>query len=272
MKHFTLSVFAIAIMASSQAQIIEPGFEGGAGGFWSEASTNFGTPICDVNCGGIEPYMGDFFAWYGGASAALGHDFPEDGWLYQNIQIPNGSVGELSFFCAVAFGGTSDDDFVDVWLDNVLLFQVTPADSTDLADWTQIIIDVSAWTDNQMHELQLVGSQVEDGGSSILFDDFSLVVDEVEYTNVFDPINREVELSIYPNPAADVLNLQFNHTEGSATVSVINMNGDIVSAQQMTSIYNKLFTLDTSVLESGMFQIIVELNGHSVSQRVVVAH
>lgn len=269
MKNFTLSLIAIALVSYGQAQIVDPGFEGGPGAYWGEFSTNFGTPLCDASCG-INAYDGDWYSWFGGAPDNA--DFPELGWLYQDIQIPNGAVGELSFYCAMATAGTSEDDFVDVYLDNTLLFSITPADSADFAGWVQVLIDVSSWTDNQMHELQLFGSEEQAGGSSILFDLFSLVVDETEYTGVFESINREVELSVFPNPVSDILNLQFNSAEGSAVVNIMNMNGEVVSTQQLSNIHGKTFRMDTSVLASGIYNVSVDMDGNTISQRIVVSH
>ncbi|MCB0785431.1 MAG: hypothetical protein KDB87_08920, partial [Flavobacteriales bacterium] len=72
MKHFTLVAAATLFAFTSSAQINDGGFEGGAGGgAWTEASTNFGTPLCDAGCGTCGgpcvSRTGTWYVWFGGA-------------------------------------------------------------------------------------------------------------------------------------------------------------------------------------------------------------
>ena len=67
--------------------IADPGFEAGPfGGVWTESSTNFGTPICDVGgCGtgtGTGPNSGSFWVWFGGIGAF------EEASVSQSVTIP----------------------------------------------------------------------------------------------------------------------------------------------------------------------------------------
>ena len=77
--------------------VADPGFEGGTpNAFWTEASTNFGTPICDaVSCGtggGTGPHGGTFWVWFGGIDAV------EEGSMSQSVTIPAGVSASLTFF------------------------------------------------------------------------------------------------------------------------------------------------------------------------------
>lgn len=71
----------------------DPSFEGGAGGgFWSEFSTLFGTPLCDAgSCGTgggtAGPLTGDWWAWFGGSGAG-----GEEGWVEQTVTIESGTA------------------------------------------------------------------------------------------------------------------------------------------------------------------------------------
>lgn len=73
MKRLLLVLTVVLTAGIANAQIIiDGGFEDGASGAaWSQASTNFGTPICDGgcgNCGGnCGANTGSFYVWIGGA-------------------------------------------------------------------------------------------------------------------------------------------------------------------------------------------------------------
>ena len=78
--------------------IADPGFEAGPfGGQWTESSTHFGTPICDVGgCGtgtGTGPNTGSFWVWFGGISGSV-----EEGSVSQSVTIPPAATVTLSFY------------------------------------------------------------------------------------------------------------------------------------------------------------------------------
>lgn len=60
--------------------------------YWDEYSTNFGTPLCNANCGTNMANSGSVWAWFGGTSAH------EVGMLSQTVTIPNGYSALLEFY------------------------------------------------------------------------------------------------------------------------------------------------------------------------------
>lgn len=104
---------AEAINAPAGAGIVaDPSFEDGTpNSFWTEASTNFGTPLCTVAaCGSgtsAQPVRtGTWWAWFGGTSAT------ETGSVSQSISIPANSNVSLDFgfqapVCVTASGANS---------------------------------------------------------------------------------------------------------------------------------------------------------------------
>ncbi len=80
--------------------VTDGSFEGGAGGgSWTEASTNFGTPLCDISScgdggGSVGPQDGSWWAWFGGIGAY------EEGSVTQSVTIPSGA-NSLYFYLAV---------------------------------------------------------------------------------------------------------------------------------------------------------------------------
>lgn len=102
-----------SINAPAGAGIVaDPSFEDGTpNSFWTEASTNFGTPLCTVAaCGSgtsAQPVRtGTWWAWFGGAAGT------ETGSMSQSISIPANSNATLDFgfqapVCVTASGANS---------------------------------------------------------------------------------------------------------------------------------------------------------------------
>ena len=146
----------------------DPGFEGGTpNGTWTEASTNFGTPICDLGaCGngtGTGPFMGDFWAWFGGIAAF------EEGSVSQSVTIGTGA-SDLSFWIEqiVCADGT---DFIEVLIDGTQVWSTTGADpSCGVLGYRQETVDISAFADGGSHTLEF-HSVVNGGGTTNFFID-----------------------------------------------------------------------------------------------------
>jgi cysteine-rich repeat protein len=100
-------------------EIPDGGFEAGTpSAFWTEASTNFGTPICDEpGCGlgtGSGPASGNYWAWFGGSESY------EESSLQQSVTIPL-LTSALRFELEVSFCD-SNSDYLEIRLDGVQRF------------------------------------------------------------------------------------------------------------------------------------------------------
>ena len=257
----------------TQAQIVDPSFEAGAGsGAWTEFSLNFGTPLCDLascgNCGGpCVARTGDWYAWFGGANAI------EAGTLQQSINIPAGTAAELTLWFNIASAGdTLAGDAFAMSMDGSEIFLATAEDYAMYNGYTEVVIDVSAYADGADHTLLVGGGQTTTVAVNFLADDFGLSVDGNDIVGVSEILNQEVVVFAYPNPAQDVLNLQFNRQiQGEAQVTIMNLNGQIVSQDLLGDVYNKTFSMDTNSLENGIYLMQVKAEGVSYSQRISVA-
>jgi len=103
--------------------VVDGSFEAGPGaGTWIEASTNFGTPICDVGgCGtgtGTGPSDGNFWTWFGGVGAS------EIGSVCQDIIIPTGINSLVLTFDLEMIICDSASDFMEVTVDGTQIFFV----------------------------------------------------------------------------------------------------------------------------------------------------
>lgn len=270
MKYFTLLLSFFALGALN-AQIVDPGFEAGTGsGVWGEASTNFGTPLCDASCGAAtDIYSGSWVVWFGGVGAE------EIGAVTQNINIPSGNEAELSFWFKIAEPGPGlDVDGVIVEIDDQGIWSANCADdSTAYADWTQVTIDISSYADGGTHSLGMTAYQTTAQLMNIFADEFSLSVDGNTAVNIDEQLNQEAEVTVYPNPASDVLNFQFGMlAEGTAFVRMYNLNGQLVLEDQLSNINNMTYPLNVEAMEAGLYLTEVTVNGNTTTQRVMVQH
>ena len=136
--------------------IQDGGFEDGTpNGFWTEASTNFGTPVCDVpSCGsggGSGPHAGTFWTWFGGTASN------EEGSMTQSVTFPAAGPASLTFFLEVPVcdPGSGADDFMEVTVDGTQVFLVTAASPLcGSAAYSLQSVDVSAWADGGAHTVE----------------------------------------------------------------------------------------------------------------------
>lgn len=273
MKNFTLTLFVLLAGFGMRAQLVDPGFEGGtdASG-WTQESTNFGTPLCTAaacgTCGGpCGSQAGDWYAWFGGA----GPDNEEVAALTQVVSIPAGTAASLSVYTKVATPGDAlETERVDLFIDNTVLATVTAAQATQYADYTQLTFDISSFAGGT-HTIGLIGYSMQ--GTNILFDSFDLTVDGSSTVGINELLNREEAVTFFPNPASDKLNVRFNSfMEGSATVSIFDMNGKLVNSETWSNVFNGTYSFNTLTLENGLYNVQIQNGTNTYTERVVVSH
>lgn len=166
-----------AISNSAGNLVLDPGFEGGTpNATWTEASTNFGTPICDAGtCGvgsGTGPRSGTFWAWFGGFSTGV-----ESGSVAQAMVIPTGSTS-LDFYvefpvCNAANGA---NDYVRVLVDGTELWRENATAARCGSIGYQLVsVDISAYDDGLSHTVTFDSTTVGGGAVSNFFvDDVSI--------------------------------------------------------------------------------------------------
>ena len=156
--------------------IADGGFEAGTPNpFWNEASSNFGSPICDIaSCGqggGTGPHAGTYWTWFGGIAGVA-----ETGSMDQNVVIPAGTA-TLSFYLEIPVADSTG--FMNVDIDGNVLFTVTEADTGTYAIYAPVSLDVSAYADGGSHNVRF--SSTTDAGAGPLnffVDDVVLDVQE----------------------------------------------------------------------------------------------
>ncbi|MCK5920834.1 MAG: hypothetical protein KAG66_07825, partial [Methylococcales bacterium] len=163
------------ILNSPSADVVtDGGFEAGVGGgTWTEASTNFGSPICDLgSCGtgtGTGPHSGDFWTWFGGIDTA------EVGSVSQSVMIPAGSA-TLTFWLEQIICD-SPADFMEATIDGTQVF-LTDGSSPlcGVLGYAEQTVDVSAFADGGTHTLEFRSETFANNGdgSNFFLDDVVL--------------------------------------------------------------------------------------------------
>jgi len=155
--------------------VADPGFEGGSpNAAWDEASTNFGSPICDEgSCGNggtaSGPNSGSFWAWLGGIAAS------EVASVSQSVTFPNGSA-DLTFMLNVP-ACDSADDFMSVQIDGNEVFRIQGDDATCGTDaYTMKTVDVSAFSDGGAHTILFTSEFFATNGAvtNFMLDDIAI--------------------------------------------------------------------------------------------------
>jgi len=94
-----------------------------------------------------------------------------------------------------------------------------------------------------------------------------LEIGETLYTGEFVP---EINVEIFPNPAADFLNVNFeaNATQ-VGTLTIMNTFGEIVYSEDMEG-YNNEQVIDVKQFSRGFYFLSLILNGEKVTQRIMI--
>ncbi|HNS02702.1 MAG TPA: M4 family metallopeptidase [Anaerolineae bacterium] len=153
----------------------DPSFEAGTPNpSWTEASTNFGTPVCDVpGCGtgtGTGPHTGDWWSWFGGIGAY------EAGSVSQAVTMPSGGSASLNFWVEQAACSGDPADYMEVNMDGAQLWSTNgAAPECNTVGYRQETVDVSVYADGGVHTLEF-NSEIFGGGGLIS----NFFVDDVE--------------------------------------------------------------------------------------------
>jgi subtilisin-like proprotein convertase family protein len=182
MKKLGIFVAGLALVLAAQGAmaanlVVDPGFEGGAfGGFWTESSTNFGTPLCDTgSCGfggGTGPNSGLWWAWFGGIGAY------EAGLVSQPIVIPVGA-NTLTFYYENPVFDTAAD-YVEAVIDGTAVW--TAVGDGSVFPYAQQVVDITPFADGGAHTLEFRSEIFANAGTGSNF-----FIDDVEIDDAVAP-------------------------------------------------------------------------------------
>lgn len=156
----------IDISISGGEAINDGGFESGTpSAGWAEASSNFGTPICDVaGCGvgtGTGPHSGLFWTWFGGVAAY------EEGSVSQSVTIsPGGSID----FWVEAIICDSAADYVELTIDGNQVWSLDGSSALcGVLGYTMQTVSLAGYDDGASHTLAFHSESFANNGSGSNF-------------------------------------------------------------------------------------------------------
>jgi hypothetical protein len=199
-----------APLASAGAELVEAcseavqdgGFEAGAvPTFWTQASTNFGTPLCSIaTCGdgggAAAARTGTWWAWFGGAEIARNAS------AQQTVALAPG-IANLRFYLWIGARSGNGTDAFRVLLDGTPVFTVTEA-TPGYDAYTAVDIDLSAFATSGSHVLRFEATTTGPEVTNFNVDDVSLSVCGVGATVISGELNQGFERSsnLAATPAA----------------------------------------------------------------------
>lgn len=209
------------------AIVADSSFENGTpNAFWTETSTNFGTPLCTVvDCGNgtsTAPIRtGTWWAWFGGAEAA------ETGSLTQTVTIPAATTATLRFGFQAPVCVANVAHFIEARLGATVVWRVDGTSALCGVNnaYTDIAVDISAFA-GQTVPLQFF-STTTGGITNFYVDDVQIEVAGVVTSNIAignatttegDSGSLPMTFPITVTPASAVpITLTVNTANGTAT-------------------------------------------------------
>jgi len=138
---------------------------------WTEASTNFGSPLCTVaNCGtgtGTGPHSGSWWAWFGGIAAA------ETASVEQQVLGDPNQVCTLSFWLEIPAASGNGVDFMNVLLGGQGVFSVLES-APGYPTYAEVRLDVSDIIDGTSQLLRFESTITGTDVTNFFVDDVSL--------------------------------------------------------------------------------------------------
>jgi len=249
--------------------MVDGGFEAGPGsGSWIEASTNFGTPLCDLaGCGngtGTGPRTGTFWAWFGGIATF------EEGSVSQSITIPVGTA-TLSFWLEQIVCD-SPDDFLKVAIDADTVFTT---DGTSplcgVLGYSQQSVNIDAYADGNSHTINFFSRVygTNGGNTNFFVDDITL---EACPPIGFAETQLDQHISILPNPVRDVFEIRFTDiTTSNVEIEITDVIGKSIASKMISKVYdNQSEKVNVSSWSKGVYFVKVSDGSSSVIRKIVV--
>ena len=159
--------------------IQDPSFEAsfGNGQYWSQFSSNFGSPLCTTGAcgtgnGHAGPKSGAVWVWFGGTRLT------ESSFVSQNVSIPKGCGATLQFQLWIsAEPGADASDVLTVTIDgsSTPAFVANATQAGTYRSYTTVSIDMSQYANGAAHNIMFMSST---SGQIVNFsvDDVSLAV------------------------------------------------------------------------------------------------
>lgn len=152
----------------------DSGFEASISGSgpWTSTSTNFGTALCNAQCGDgggtASAHDGSAWAWFGGAPQGAA----EDSTVSQSVTIPSGGSQYLNFWLWIGAVNGSDS-VLKVSIDGTEV-AAYPEPTEAEAGYTQRSVDISTYADGAAHTIEFHYTETGGIASNYSLDDVTV--------------------------------------------------------------------------------------------------
>ena len=245
------SAASVDLLGGCQESVQDGGFEAGTvPTFWTQSSTNFGTPICSLaTCGGgagtAGARSGTWWAWLGGAELA------RSAAVSQSMTLPPG-IARLRFYLWIGARSGNGTDAFRVLLDGTPVFTATEA-TPGYTAYTLVDLDVSAFATGGSHLLRFESTTTGPEITNFNVDDVTLDLCPVGSTVISGELNqgfeRSTNLAATPGAARHVYRLArppysswealVDGTSGDIDAgsgpSLVRLAGDLSTVLQMSA-------------------------------------
>jgi len=250
--------------------IVDGSFENGIGsGSWTEASTNFGTPLCDLaGCGngtGTGPRTGAIWSWFGGIAAF------EEATLSQTVTIANNSTATLTFWLEQIICD-SPSDFLKIAVDADTVYTSDGASPLcGTLGYSLQSVNLDAYADGNTHTITFISKTyaINGAGSNFFVDDIALNV----CTSIgMEEVNLEKHVSIMPVPARDFFDIRFSDiVTQNVSIEVTDVVGKSVMNKTLQSVNDdQSERVDISSWSKGVYMVKITAAGNSIMRKIVV--
>ncbi|MBL0343451.1 MAG: PKD domain-containing protein [Bacteroidetes bacterium] len=250
--------------------IVDGSFENGIGsGSWTEFSTNFGTPLCDLaGCGngtGTGPRTGDIWSWFGGISAF------EEASLVQTVTLATNSTANLTFWLEQIICD-SPDDFLKIAIDADTVYTTNGSSALcGVLGYSLQTVNIDAYCDGNAHTITFLSRSyaINGGGTNFFVDDIAVNV----CTSIgVAEANINQHVSIMPNPARDFFEIRFSDiVTQNVTIEVTDVVGKTVMLKNISSVNDdQSERVDISSWSKGVYMVKITAAGNSTMRKVVV--
>ena len=152
---------------------------------------------------------------------------------------------------------------------------------------TEVIVgsDLGVWYTNNFNAASPIWRQSYNGMRNVKVTDLDLRNDNTVFAatygrGIFSGIFTNTVLknetfvnnknvSIYPNPVKDILNINVKDFSGDVSVKIIDINGREVYGQKITN-FNSLNTIDLSSLASGIYVLNIQGEKLNYSEKIIL--
>lgn len=166
--------------------LLDPGWEGGSpNANWTELSTYFTTPLCDLSTCNPAPRTGSWWFWGGGIGAPVLDVVNEISETSQTVTIPTATSATLTYYVTFPTCDTEIVDLFYVGVDGAVVYQTTTVAESAAGNcntvYQQRSLDLSAYANGLPHTITFQFDELNDwlfsnAISSAWVDDVALTV------------------------------------------------------------------------------------------------